>query len=166
MTSFAKSQFQTLFNFHWQTTFKLIEHASRLTADEYHQSPGYGHGSIHDLLFHVLRTDWGWRHGVQHGTQPAPLPAEAYPTLDSVRGGFERERGDWQSYLSALSGDDIAAEATLVSRRGDSFTFRRWRVLQHVVFHGMQHHTEIAQLLTGKGQSPGDIDFIFFDDRP
>ena len=26
----------------------------------------------------------------------------------------------------------------------------------------MQHHTEIAQLLTSYGQSPGDIDLVFF----
>jgi len=35
--------------------------------------------------------------------------------------------------------------------------------LQHLILHGMQHHTEIAQLLTLKGQSPGDIDFIFYE---
>jgi uncharacterized damage-inducible protein DinB len=42
------------------------------------------------------------------------------------------------------------------------WTFPRWRVLQHLALHGMQHATEIAQLLTVKGQSPGDIDFIFY----
>jgi uncharacterized damage-inducible protein DinB len=39
----------------------------------------------------------------------------------------------------------------------------RWRILQHLVLHGMQHHTEIAHGLTVKGHSPGDIDFIFFE---
>ena len=37
-----------------------------------------------------------------------------------------------------------------------------WRVLQHLILHGMQHHAELAQLLTAKGQSPGNLDFIFF----
>jgi hypothetical protein len=27
----------------------------------------------------------------------------------------------------------------------------------------MQHHAELALLLTQKGKSPGDIDFIFYE---
>jgi uncharacterized damage-inducible protein DinB len=51
----------------------------------------------------------------------------------------------------------------LINRRGDIFPTPRWRVLQHLVLHGMQHHSELAQLLTAKGQSPGNIDFIFYE---
>ncbi|MFN8458639.1 MAG: hypothetical protein U0401_28965 [Anaerolineae bacterium] len=37
-----------------------------------------------------------------------------------------------------------------------------FRQTQHLILYGMQHQTELAQLLTAKGRSPGDIDFIFF----
>lgn len=53
-------------------------------------------------------------------------------------------------------------EIELTSRRGELYTFKLWRVLQHLIMHGMQHHSELAQLLTNEGKSPGDIDFIFY----
>ncbi len=31
-----------------------------------------------------------------------------------------------------------------------------------LVLHGMQHHAELALMLTQKGKPPGDIDFIFY----
>jgi uncharacterized damage-inducible protein DinB len=37
-----------------------------------------------------------------------------------------------------------------------------WRILQHVILHGMQHASEIAKRLTEFGHSPGNIDFIYF----
>ncbi|MCA9871854.1 MAG: hypothetical protein KC487_15925 [Anaerolineae bacterium] len=51
---------------------------------------------------------------------------------------------------------------TLINWRGDPWTMPLWRVLQHLILHGMQHHTELAQLLTAEGQSPGDIDLLFY----
>ncbi len=46
----------------------------------------------------------------------------------------------------------------MIARRlynGREDTLRVWRILQY--------HAELAQLLTAKGQSPGDLDFIFFE---
>jgi uncharacterized damage-inducible protein DinB len=61
-----------------------------------------------------------------------------------------------------LSVDEIEGNLNLTDRHGTVWAIPRWRIIQHVILHGMQHHTELAQLLTAKGQSPGDIDFIFF----
>jgi uncharacterized damage-inducible protein DinB len=51
----------------------------------------------------------------------------------------------------------------LTSMKGDKYSFMCWRILEHIVIHGVQHCTEISQLLTNKGHSPGDIDFLFYN---
>jgi uncharacterized damage-inducible protein DinB len=59
--------------------------------------------------------------------------------------------------------DDAALESEAVLRSGGrTMRVAHWRVLQHLVLHGMQHHAELAQLLTAVDRSPGDLDFIFF----
>ena len=158
----SKSQFETLFAYHWQTSQRLIACAARLEEADYRHNPGYGHGSIHDLLFHVLSTDQGWRTALETGRQPPRPRPEDFPTLQSLQTGFEQEQLAWQALLDRLSEAEIEGEIELATLRGASMSFVRWRILQHLVLHGMQHHTELAQLLTAKGQSPGDIDFIFF----
>jgi uncharacterized damage-inducible protein DinB len=159
---FSQTQFQTLFAYHWQTTQRLLAQAAKLSEAEYTAHPGYGHGSIHDLFFHLLRTDQGWRVALETGQQAAPLQAEGFPTLAALQAGFANEQAAWQVLLDQLRAEEIEGTIKLVTRRGDLFAPARWRVLQHLILHGMQHQTELAQLLTAKGQSPGDIDFIFF----
>lgn len=78
------------------------------------------------------------------------------------RAGFEQEQLAWQTLLNSLSGAEIENVISLTTLAGQVYPVPRWRILQHLILHGMQHHTELAQLLTAKGQSFGDIDFIFF----
>lgn len=158
----SKANLQVLFAYHWHTTNQLAECAARLSASDYAENPGYGHGSLQDLFFHLLRTDVAWRVALQTGRQQAGIKAGDYPDLDSLRQGFESEKQAWQELLENLSEGDIQADIELTNWRGEPFVFPRWRILQHVVLHGMQHHAELAQLLTTKGQSPGNIDFLFY----
>ena len=159
---FTKIQFQTLFKYHWHTTRRLFECAGKLSEADYRSHPGYGHGSIHDLLFHVLRTDRGWRIGLETGQQVAPLTPDMFPTLAALQTGYADEQRASEAFLDALSSEAIEGNVSLTTLRGDTRNLSRWRILQHLILHGMQHHTEVAQLLTARGQSPGDLDFIFF----
>lgn len=156
------TQFQTLFAYHWHTTRRLIDCAGRLSDEAYLANPGYGHGSIHDLLFHLLRTDRSWRVALETGQQQAGIQAADFATLESIRAGLESEQAEWDALLARLTEEEITADITLTNWRGEPWTFTLWRVLQHLVLHGMQHAAELAQLLTARGQSPGDIDFLFY----
>ncbi len=37
-----------------------------------------------------------------------------------------------------------------------------WQLMLHLINHGTQHRSEAAALLTGYGQSPGDLDLILY----
>ena len=156
------TQFQTLFAYHWHTTDRLITCATHLDEQDYRENPGYGHGSIHDLLFHLLRTTVGWRGALETGKQLAPLNAEDYPSLATLQAGMAQEHAAWDNLLAQWDAADLQGKMDLTNWRGEVVTFTRWRILQHLILHGMQHHSELAQLLTNKGQSPGNLDFIFF----
>jgi uncharacterized damage-inducible protein DinB len=157
-----KQQYQTLFAYTWHTLHKLLEQAALLDEADYHAHPGYGHGSIHDLLFHLLATYRGWRVGLESGRQQPRIKPGDFRTFEAIRSAFAEEQAAWQALLDSLSDEAIAGTITLAPLRGDPAQFSYWRTLQHLVLHGMQHHTELAQLLTTKGHSPGDIDFLFY----
>lgn len=161
---FSKTQFNTLFAYHWHTTQQLLNKAKNLGEANLYNNPGYAHGSIFDLFFHLLQTDISWRKGLESGKQQAGVEKEAYPDLAALQAGFEEEAAAWQALLNGYSAATIEGNINLINWRGDQMTFPLWHVLQHVVFHGMQHHAEIAQLLTNKGQSPGNIDFLFYQE--
>ena len=158
----GKSHIQTLFDYHWHTTERLIDGAAKLTPDDYNANPGFGHGSVHDLLFHLLRTDRSWRLALETGQQLPPIKPEEYADLAALQAGFAEEEVAWQALLGPLTGEEFEGNVDLTNWRGEPVTFARWRVLHHLVLHGMQHHAELAASLTAKGQSPGNLDFIFY----
>jgi uncharacterized damage-inducible protein DinB len=156
------SHYQTLFTYTVDTAQHLLDKARELNEEQLRADPGYGRGSIYSLFLHLLSALQGWRIGLETGQQPQAIRPEDYPHLEALRRALEEERQAWQAYLASISDDAVGAELELITRHGTQRRFERWRILQHLVLHGMQHHAEIAQRLTAYGHSPGDIDFIFY----
>lgn len=159
---FSKIQFQYLYAYHWDTCQRLLKSAAQVSQEEYFRQHSYGRGSMHSLFFHLFSAARSWRLGLEQGEQLPPLNAEEFPTLAAIQRGIAEEQAAWNRLLERLSAAEIEGEISLTDRRGRVWELPRWRILQHVVLHGMQHHAELAHLLTASGQSPGDIDLIFY----
>jgi uncharacterized damage-inducible protein DinB len=158
--------FETLFSYHFQTINNMLEIAGMLTPEVYHQDPGYGRGSLHDLFFHLLRSDTAWREGLQTGKRlPPKLELKDFPDSHLLINGFLQERASWEKFFLEVSPDKVDGDIQMIGDDGEVNNFQVWRILQHVILHGMQHMAEIAELLTSAGQSPGNIDFIFYDKK-
>jgi uncharacterized damage-inducible protein DinB len=159
---FIHIQYKTLFAYHFDLIECLLSGAAKLSETDYLDDPGYGQGSIHKLLFHLLATDLRWRTGLQTGQRMPAVQPQDYPDLKSLQIFCDNEKHAWLDYLASLSEEDIAGDADMTRTSGKTQNIPRWRILMHVVLHGMQHGAELAELLTLKGQSPGNIDFIFY----
>lgn len=157
-----QEQMRTLFAYHWHTTRRLLAAAAALTPEELHARGGYGHGSIHEILFHILRTDHNWRRGVETGRQLPPPVIDDFPDLGALEQGFNEEEAAWTALLDGLNEAQISEAVEMTSLQGETRAVPRWRIFQHLILHGMQHHSELGHLLTAAGHSPGDIDFMFY----
>jgi uncharacterized damage-inducible protein DinB len=147
----------------WATA-RIFDAAARLSDEQYRADAGHGHGSLHALLFHILRVDRIWRGAVEAPDQPrVVLMPEAFPDLAALRAAWEAEDAALAALLDGLSEDDLAATIHVSHPRyGLQATIRAFPLLQ-MLMHGLQHRTEAAAILTGYGQSPGDLDFVFTD---
>jgi len=67
-----------------------------------------------------------------------------------------------QSYITGLTEEALAAPTDYKNLSGQPLQNKLSDILTHVVFHGMQHRSELAIILTSYGASPGNIDFITF----
>jgi uncharacterized damage-inducible protein DinB len=45
---------------------------------------------------------------------------------------------------------------------GTAYADLIWHSMMHVLFHGAQHRSEAAQIVTAYGCSPGELDFFVF----
>jgi uncharacterized damage-inducible protein DinB len=85
------------------------------------------------------------------------------PTLDALNERWQAEERAMWAYLGGLSDQDLDH---LVLRYGIPGGIVRervlWHCLLHLVNHGTQHRSEAAALLTGYGQSPGNLDITQF----
>lgn len=142
---------------------KLMDLATHLFEDEYRAASLFGR-SAHELLFHLLETDSRWRTSMETGQQPPPRAPDEFPDLPALRVWSADEQCAWETLLASLTATDIGAELSMTSLRGQTLAIPRWRVLQHVLFHALQHHTELAAVSTSAGHSPGDLHFIFSRD--
>jgi uncharacterized damage-inducible protein DinB len=151
-----------LYAYHFDTTVRLMDLAQNLGEADYNHDPGYGRGSIHALFLHILNADRGWRTGLETGKRPPSLALADHVDLASLREVLAAERGAWEKFLTGLTAQQVDKDAEMSAGSGYVRSFPRWKVLHHVLFHGMQHQAEIAQLLSEKGQKVGDIDFFFY----
>jgi uncharacterized damage-inducible protein DinB len=157
-----KVQYKTLFAYHWHTSRRILEGAAQLEEADLRAGSIYAGRSIIFLLFHVLHNDRIWRQVLELGRLSAILQPEDFQDLAALQAGYQAEQQGWQVLLEALSPDEIDADCEMASASDQVYSLPRWWALQHVILHGMQHHAELAQLLTEHGHSPGDIDFIFY----
>ncbi|MFZ2421684.1 MAG: DinB family protein [Anaerolineae bacterium] len=157
------AEIATLFDYNYWANGRVLNAASRVTPAQFVAPAGLSHGSVRGALVHVLSAEVVWRLRCQEGiSPPAMLLETGFPTLDSLREFWNEEERGMRAYLEGLTDDDISGTVRYQTTKRVPHQNELWHLLAHVVNHGTQFRGEAAVVLTACGQSPGDLDLIFF----
>jgi uncharacterized damage-inducible protein DinB len=157
-----KNDILLLYQYNQWSTAKILNAASHVT-DEQFLAPGpFPHGGLRGTLVHTLFAEWIWRHRWE-GTSPTQrLKPEDFPTFTSLYVRWADEESLLMSFVNGLTDEKLNATFGYTSTEGVPHNRVLWQAMAHLVNHGTQHKTEAAAILTGFGQSPGDIDLIWY----
>ena len=159
----AKEILLTLIDYDDWATVRIMELAAELPPEQLHAPAEASHGSLHALLFHIVRTTNLWRCLLQTGQPPAEsLQIAKFPDVSALKELWLWESERLREAVARLSPAELAQEVSVLDRRGDEQHLIAWHMLAQALLHAMQHRSEAAALLTKYGHSPGDIDFIFY----
>ncbi len=158
------SQIQSVFDYNYWANDQILD-AAEQAGPEHFARPAkiLSHGSLRGTLVHVLSAEWVWRLRCQEMVSPPAMLAEQdFPDLAALRDRWKQEEGAMRSYLANLQDDDLVKPIEYTTTIGVPFQNILWHILFHVANHGTQFRSEAAVLLSRRGYSPGDLDYIAY----
>jgi uncharacterized damage-inducible protein DinB len=165
MQAMNKSDIATLIHFNFWANDRILATCERISADEFTllYTPDSGWGSLRGILVHTLDTEYGWRSVLQALDEEKILETGDFADVVALKTRWNIERAAWFDFVGRLSDESINQGYGENHHNGLTV----WQTILHVITHGIQHRSEAAAILTGYGQSPGELDFdLFLKDKP
>lgn len=150
----------TLYDYYYWATKKILAQAEQVTPEQWSGPPPIGDRSLQATLVHTLDAERGWRHAWAGQESIVPLQAGDFPDAASLAARWREEEAVMRAYLASLSDDEL--QGAFYDPDAPDLPLPLWQVIAHVSYHGMQHRSEAAMLLTHFGHSPGGIDMVFW----
>lgn len=155
-----KADISTLIAYTFWADERILSACERVSLVEFTReiTPNPGWSSLRGILVHALDTEYGWRLILQAQDASAILAEADFADVASLRTRWDAEKTAWLAYEAGLSEDTLNNGYGNDSKTGPKV----WQTIVHVINHGTQHRSEAAAVLTGYGQSPGELDFDTF----
>ena len=158
-----KTDLQFLMNYNYWANARVLQAAARILPEQFTAPFPVSFGSLRGSLVHVLGAEIVWRQRIQSGVSPTGLvPEDDFPTLADLGARWAAEERTLHAIVDGLEDDGAAREIHYRNSRGIAMHNPLWQILSHVVNHGTQFRGEAAVILTQLGQSPGDLDMIYY----
>jgi uncharacterized damage-inducible protein DinB len=152
-----------LFGYNYWANHLLLDKAAEISNEQFLAETRFPHGGLRDTFAHLIYAEWVWRERCE-GRSPLvgdKMPeAGDFPDLATMGAFWIQEEQRMNAYLANLTDERAVMDLHHTSTKNEPFSLPIEDILSHIVIHGMQHRSEIAQMLTELGHSPGDIDYM------
>lgn len=155
--------FRTLFDYSAWARNRLLAAVEQVPEQEYFAARPLDYGSIHGTLVHTFVPEVLWL-SRWHGVSPTqvPGPGDVRDLAELERRWSEQEQ-QIRAYLDTLSDEQIMNTIVdYVSTEGDHLRRPLWQTMAQLINHATHHRSEVANVVTQLGHSPGDLDMIIY----
>jgi uncharacterized damage-inducible protein DinB len=162
---------RTYYGYNRWATERVLDATSGLPPEQLHLQGNAGRGSIHETLVHLIGAQrrWlSWWDGSlsAEAAYNMPLDPTDYPDVASLKRLWAEVERQTLAFVAGLKDEDPDRVYGFDLPNGQRWEMALWGMMLHVANHGVQHRAEVAAMLTGFGHSPGDMDLIFYLQRP
>lgn len=157
-----KQDIQLLYQYNQWANAKIMNAASNLTVEQFLAPAKFPYGGIRSTLTHALFAEWIWRNRWQGISPTTRIKPEEFDTFESLKTRWLQEEIELMKFVDELTDETLNSVFQYSSTEGVKYENILWESMAHVVNHGTQHRSEVAQMLTNFNLSPGDIDMILF----
>ena len=103
---------------------------------------------------HTLNTEYRRRSVLQALDADGILGVDDFLSVAVLKSQWDVERAAWINNVAGLSTERLNLGYGNDAQNGPKV----WQTIVRVVTHGIQHRSEVAAILTGDCQPPGDLD--------
>jgi uncharacterized damage-inducible protein DinB len=157
-----------LYDYSSWANHRLFEAAERMSDDGVTQVAVGHERSLLAILVHILDAHRGWLSwwdgsaATVEARELLRYDVADFADVRAVRDAWRPIEDQTARFLAGLTEDGLAAVYERALRNGTAFRQPLWAMMLHVANHGTQHRSEAAAMVTAAGQSPGELDFVFY----
>jgi len=142
----------------------ILDAAAKLTAEEFTKDLGNSYRSVRDTLVHIMSAEWIWLMRWKEISPKMMLLPSDFLTISALKAQWSEIENEQKDFLSDVTDESLEQVIEYVNTESQSFKYRLWQMMVHVVNHSSYHRGQITTMLRQLGAEPIATDFLLFYD--
>jgi uncharacterized damage-inducible protein DinB len=149
-----------LFDYNYWARDRQLQACAGLTEEQFLRPLGNSFPSLRDTLTHLLAVEFLWLERWRGRSPRILLAPEEFPTLAALSLRWQTVQHEMKEYLAGLNEEALECPLTIISTRGQEWTYPLGRMILHLLHHQSYHRGQVTALLRQLGAQPPKVDFL------
>lgn len=149
--------FRSLIGYNQYANEQVLKFAEPLSDEQFQKQFAENYGSVGGTLLHILGAQIVWTR--RWTGMPIPPEPEERSELSAA---FAESHEQLREFAETLTDDDWGRVLDYKDSKGNPYRRPMGRLVTHLVNHGTYHRGELSLMLTHFGNSPGDLDYVYY----
>jgi uncharacterized damage-inducible protein DinB len=144
---------------------RILKTTSNLSPNQFLDPLRAGELSVRDTLVHTMSAEWIWVSRWQGSSPSAMFEPGHFPNLQAIRTRWDSIEAETRRFIDQLHPPQLVEVISYKNTKGENWAYPLWQQMIHQVNHATQHRSEVASILTHFGWSPGNLDYLVYQDE-